>query len=79
MRGMFSLRIQSSFLASNRLGHLAGETYVPERPKCRISDVKERLHNLSGSYGVSKCKFVRVYVFLVYCRQVLSSSANKWQ
>ena len=53
MKGMFSLRIKSSSLASSRLGHLARETYAPERPKCHISDVKDRLHNLSGSYGVS--------------------------
>jgi len=56
---MLSLRIQSSSLASWRLGHLAGET--PERPKCRISDVKERLHNLSGSYGVSN---VNLFTFM---------------
>ena len=58
---MFSLRIQSSSLALFRLGHLAGETYAPERPKCRISDVKERLHNLSGSYGVSN---VNLFAFM---------------
>ena len=44
-----------------RVQVIAGETYAPERPKCRISDVKERLHNLSGSYGVSN---VNLFAFM---------------
>ena len=53
MKVVLSLRIQSSSLAPCRLGYLAREKYAPVRQKCRISDVKDRLHNLSGRYGVS--------------------------